>query len=58
VLAFGFGQQVEVNIVLLVKVFVLMSTKLGMKEGLILPLHMGLDCKQLHKVVDFIFVKA
>jgi hypothetical protein len=58
VLAFGFGQQVEVNIVLLVKVFVLMSTKLGMKEGLILPLHMRLDCKQLHKVVDFNFVKA
>jgi hypothetical protein len=49
---------VEVNIVLLVKVFVLMSAKLGMEEGLILPLHMGLDCKQLHEVVDFNFVKA
>ena len=51
-LEIGLGQQVEIVIVLLVKVFLLVKVKLVMEERLLLPVHVGLYCQQFHEFIN------
>ena len=57
VLALDLCQHMVVGIVLLMTVFVGVDTELVVEERGVLPLRVGLECQQLHKVVDFRLVK-
>ena len=57
-LAFDLRKQMVVPVMLLVEVFIIMHTQFAVEERSVLPLFVGFDCKQFHKVIDFNLIES